>query len=136
MKKDNLSDIKVKYKLSQEELKNNPEKAKKNFIKNLNESIELRKQLWDKLYWDMKSKVKYRNNKDLMIKIAEYEWAGMSEHEKINQWYDFVTDEGKALGVIGELNYIAQLIKNNKGNMKMVWKELKAYGKMKKEDKQ
>lgn len=125
-------DIKVKYEMTQEELKNKPDKAKENFLKNLEDNEELRLEFWNKLYG--RKFVKATGRKDLTkIKEAEQEWNNMDTETK-NQWFDYITDDGKALGVVGELNFIVQLLKIHKGNMKKVWVDLRNYGNSKKED--
>ena len=137
MKFNNLpkEDFKVKYKISQEEIEKNPKKVKENFIKNISENQELRKELWIKLYWDIKNKAKYRNNKQRMINDAENQFISMNQKEK-EDWYDFVIKDDNTLGFIGELNFIAQSLKGNKGNVKKVWQELKTYGEIKNQQKE
>lgn len=131
-----LTQLEVKYKLHKEELEKNPNKAKRNFILNLDENEELRHTLWEKLYWgkfDINNKIIFRNNKSLMLQKNDEQYFNMSYRDKL-EWWDFLTNDGNALGIAGELNYIVFLLKEYKGNMKKVWAELKKYGEKKKNE--
>lgn len=127
-------DYAIKNKINEEDLKDNPDKVKRTFINNISTNEILRRDIWIKLYWDKKAKKEFRNNQELMIKANEEQFKSMNQKEK-EDWYDFITNNNSSLGIVQELNFIVNSLKDSKGNMKKVWSDLKLYGKIKKENK-
>lgn len=127
MKTKEVKDYKLPYSVEKGK-ENDLEHVREIFVKNMNHSEELRKDLWIKLYG---KKFMSKNHKKQIVDACESEWRSYKEDEK-HRWFDFVTD--KNISFITDIMMITQLVKENKGNMRKVWSQLRTYGDEKKKN--